>query len=420
MRTNRVALGVAFAGLVASCQTANDQMADELERVAKDWCLTIRASQVLPVYPLTEDLQPGDVFVTNVPLRDQVEIYEQRGFLPLDQHVVRLDIPAGSVAGSDGISYADFYSSSLLEGVNGGVSIRRPGWERYDADTQTATSPTSAEPAAEFVPLPRAAFPTYNFSVQEGKGLKLAIPIQGVPVGLGLMGTSRAQGSVTLSDAYTYGVDIAPLYMQLEDWWYSDPKIAEVFGAVAEAEDELYLRVVSRVYMIKGVDVALQNLEATGAGADAGVSPALDLLDLSTSDPTNWKASADAYNGILKALSETGLGESGGSFQFSQASQRSVAMSEDFGRPLVVGYLGFDIPIDANGMLGAPVPSFTRLQADWLAYDVSSESGDAELNWSELEFLLEDGASSVEVFPDGDGYLLRGWFADELEDDARE
>ena len=34
-----------------------------LERVARDWCLTIRASQIIPVYPLDEDIQVGDVFV---------------------------------------------------------------------------------------------------------------------------------------------------------------------------------------------------------------------------------------------------------------------------------------------------------------------------------------------------------------------
>ena len=63
----------------------------EMEQVAKDWCLTIRASQVLPVYPLTEDLQPGDVFVVPKPLSQQTSVYKQKGFLPLDQLVTRLD-----------------------------------------------------------------------------------------------------------------------------------------------------------------------------------------------------------------------------------------------------------------------------------------------------------------------------------------
>jgi hypothetical protein len=35
----------------------------QVRNVARDWCMTIRASQVIPVYPLTEDLQPGDIFL---------------------------------------------------------------------------------------------------------------------------------------------------------------------------------------------------------------------------------------------------------------------------------------------------------------------------------------------------------------------
>ena len=40
----------------------------QLEKVAKDWALIFRASQVIPVYPLTEDLQPGDVLLVSTPI----------------------------------------------------------------------------------------------------------------------------------------------------------------------------------------------------------------------------------------------------------------------------------------------------------------------------------------------------------------
>src|SRR4051812_26935896 len=36
------------------CPPSREKM---LETTAKDWCLTISASQVIPVYPLTEDIQ---------------------------------------------------------------------------------------------------------------------------------------------------------------------------------------------------------------------------------------------------------------------------------------------------------------------------------------------------------------------------
>ena len=78
---------LALACLSLSCTSWERQ--HQLERVAKDWCLTIRASQVIPVYPLTEDLQPGDVFLVQTPVKKQVEVYEKRGFLPLEQMLVR-------------------------------------------------------------------------------------------------------------------------------------------------------------------------------------------------------------------------------------------------------------------------------------------------------------------------------------------
>src|SRR5688572_30598370 len=64
----------------------------QLERVAKDWCLSIRASQVIPVYPLTEDVQPGDVFLVQTPYEDQIKVYQSRGFLPLENLITRIPI----------------------------------------------------------------------------------------------------------------------------------------------------------------------------------------------------------------------------------------------------------------------------------------------------------------------------------------
>jgi len=74
---------------LAGCNTTKSK-GKQTARVAKDWSLVIRASQIIPVYPLTEDLLPGDVFVVQARIEDQVKLYEERGFLPLDQLLVRL------------------------------------------------------------------------------------------------------------------------------------------------------------------------------------------------------------------------------------------------------------------------------------------------------------------------------------------
>ena len=331
----RLGGGLVSLALALGCASTED----ELERVAKDWCMTIRASQVLPVYPLSEDIQPGDVFLVQTSLSRQADIYRERGFLPLDQLVQRLkDLP-----------YADFYSSSYLTGTYAGVPHGRPGWP-----TNGAGGPMKA---------PRAAFPNYNFSVEKGSGIQLAIPIQGVATGLGFMGASRATGSVTISDAFTYAVDGESLVRKLYDWWLSDELLRETFAAIVRDTGEpVYLRVVTRVYLTGKVAVSLTNLDSKSAGADVGAAPALELLDLSRDDPTRIDSSAKAYQDALKALSEP-LNQSspGGSVRFTQASRRAVSLDETFDRPLVIGYLGFDVRVFEDGGLSAPIPSYATL-----------------------------------------------------------
>src|SRR5439155_17343739 len=122
----RIAL-YGFVLLVSGCCLTRQC---QLEHVAKDWCMTIRASQVIPVYPLTEDIQPGDVFLVQVPIDRQQQVYEDKGFLPLDNHITRLK-PSG---------YKQFYTNSFLPGTN---SVTLPlDWIR-----PSSTNFHSGEPA---------------------------------------------------------------------------------------------------------------------------------------------------------------------------------------------------------------------------------------------------------------------------------
>ena len=53
----RASTGAIVSGLIlVAAGSCASKKKTQLERVAKDWCLTIRASQVLPVYPLSEDV----------------------------------------------------------------------------------------------------------------------------------------------------------------------------------------------------------------------------------------------------------------------------------------------------------------------------------------------------------------------------
>src|SRR5438128_3838042 len=93
MQRRWIALGVCLLSM-AGCRTLDERRDDALARVARDWCLTIRASQVLAVYPLTEDLQVGDVFLVSTPIEDETKKLEAKGFLPLDNVIARIQ-PTG-------------------------------------------------------------------------------------------------------------------------------------------------------------------------------------------------------------------------------------------------------------------------------------------------------------------------------------
>jgi hypothetical protein len=94
------ALAMSFTG----CATLTEKTVErELEMVARRWCMTVRASQIIPIYPLNEDVQPGDVFVVETPAQRQASDYNKRGYLELEHLLVRLN-PAASYPGfySDG------------------------------------------------------------------------------------------------------------------------------------------------------------------------------------------------------------------------------------------------------------------------------------------------------------------------------
>ena len=54
---------------------------ESVARAAKDWCMTIRGSQVIPVYPLSEDVIPGDVFLVRSQIQHEQQEYKEKGFL---------------------------------------------------------------------------------------------------------------------------------------------------------------------------------------------------------------------------------------------------------------------------------------------------------------------------------------------------
>ena len=363
----------------------------QLEQVAKDWCLTIRAAQIIPVYPLTEDLQPGDVFIVSTPIAKQHETYTQKGFLPMDYMAARLPCP----------SYGEFYKASHTQ--DGASQVPHP--RRYASPQPTGSPASPGQPAppamhvtAEPAPAsgdqpkictPLAGFPSYTFTVRGGMGLQMAVPVKGVSVAMALMSADRAHGSVAISGAYTYGVDHETMVAAVREWARAPAVAARLAEIRQGSPDPVYLRVVARVYMARAFTVSVTKAQAWGfagrvtplvdprvkaAPSAGGAVPAPTEGAKSTAGspgaspnppPQALVATPDATHESIETQLDKAFASDaiGGSVRIVQASDRAVTMNEVFPRPLVVGYLGVDIPVLSNGDLGTPIATRERLES---------------------------------------------------------
>ncbi len=343
-------------------KSAEDLRERELQQVAKDWCLTIRASQVLPIYPLTEDLEVGDLFLVTRTLDEQDDEWQERGYLSFDRHVGRLA----------GLDFAGFYGGSWGIGSHTDTPHH---WQFPDP-------PRTQKPYTDWWLAPGAFFPTYTFSVSKGSGAQVAIPVQAVPVGLSLMSSQAATGTVALSDAHTYGLSLDQLLFRVQQW-AERPENRDLLDAArprpgsGSERPTAWLRVVSRVYVIGSLDVSLVNTDTAALGLDVGAdAPEIKLLEAAGGDAQAYQKALDAVNASLggagPAPAPAGTPSApadpepdpaggtpvtpapSGAMRLTHATRRSITAKETFDRPLIVGYLGFDFPLLEAGGLGAP------------------------------------------------------------------
>lgn len=349
---------------LAGCTTTKE---DQLQNVARDWALVIRASQVIPVYPLTEDLRPGDIFLVETPLQEKTQ-YEGDGFLRLDQHLERLH----------DLDYMTFYEQS--HGITD-VNVRPPEHWQFPETPPAQTPNTSGTPprkhtgATAWSIAPGAAFPTYTFKVNRGAGASIALPVSGVPIGLSLMQTDSASGTITLADVYTYGVSLHELRDKVKDWHKQHGHKTLLRKIRAAAGREIYVRVVSRVYLTGRVVVNMSNTRAFEAAGKAGAAEDVTLppprpAGVPGTEAERAAAPSAAENAARIARVEKDRVDAvqaaldampGAAVKIVQASSRTVTMNETFRRPLVVGFLGFDFPVLESGDLGPPLSTRARL-----------------------------------------------------------
>ena len=301
---------LASTALLAGCFTHSEEK--QLTSINKDWNRIIRASHIQPVYPLTQDILPGDVFLVSHDIED-TDAWRQPGYLPLDHLVTRL-YPEG---------YRSFYNNSWNSFTNPlpNEFLRNNSW-------------TNA---------PIAGFPSYSFTVKQGGGASVALPIQGIPVGLSLMGAKQASGCVTLAEAHTYGIDEISLRKQV---WEFVKTNKQQLTFLLPADRTNFLTVVTRVYAVGRVTVSMVNDSAKGGSLWGGSPKDVPIPNLTTTNPAvNFSNMLAAVNSSVPAATQASTVLPGGTLKFNAVSSRSVSMSETFVRPVIIGYNGFSFAI---------------------------------------------------------------------------
>lgn len=355
-------LVTALVTVAPGCASTRQQR--DLEAVARDWSYTIRASQVMPVYPPSEDVQPGDLFVVQMPLDQQEEVYDELGFLPLGNLLARI-APTG---------YANFYADSF----------------RIGADPEPLPEAFGRSDGKGWSRAPMAAFPSYAFSVGSDTRDAVAIPVSAVPVGMTLLDSGSADGSITISDVRTYGVDTASLFADVTRWAL-EPRNRELLkhygpggskksGLFATKTQYNHLRIVSRVYVTRRVIVSLRDTGARSGRIDTGLPDGPGLSGASSNQDADarkrYEQALAAVNSALDAALVREKLAPGGTVEVLASSSRSVAMDETLLKPLVIAYLGFDMKIFENGELGPPVPTQAILTGHADAPDLIFQPGD--------------------------------------------
>src|SRR4051794_34655799 len=338
----RRSVPLTVAVLLSGCSLFSPKKAitQQLENVAKEWCLTMRASQVLCVYPLSEDVQVGDIYLVNTSIPNQVKQYLQNGFLPFDMLLTRLQP----------VNYRAMYANAYAT---------QDQWGNIPHQWQFPANATTNN----WIAAPHAAFPSYTFSVQQGQSLKLAVPVQAVPVGLSLLNSNQAHGAIEIDDASTYGIDQLSLDQQGESWAACPTTRAPLARYAPDGPlNTHYTRVIARVYLTGKVNVSLTNDAQRGGGLDAGVAQTAQTPAAPAAGET-----AQAYSNLITTLNNSISGgttatKPGGSIRIAAVSSRSVSMSETFDRPIVIGFLAYDRAIGPGGILGQPRPTLQQME----------------------------------------------------------
>ncbi|MBV8047187.1 MAG: hypothetical protein JO171_08550 [Paludibacterium sp.] len=340
---------------------------DPTQSVATSWGQELRQMQVEPVFPIREDIQPGDVFIL---CAGSDPTHPSKQVLPISTYWTRLDATTIKQL------LEDYYRTRLIMPINkvvGGQAASQPSIQQ-----NTSASGT-------FTHLQLVAFPDAMHASLDSRSLSALIP---AGVALGRFGISSQEvdsGSLSITSASYYGLPQAKIMPLVKEQIGPNGELGrEDFKKALDAKEaecqplNLYAQavVVSEVFLANGIRLKLQSSKAATAqmqlntvlSSGSTVANTLSTIQkLQASAATAGKTQAPAGNGgtasgqdaQTQALSAavvsllTGMESSqenlpGVSGTITTGSTGTISMDSIFTKPLVFGYRGVHIRKNAS------------------------------------------------------------------------
>lgn len=314
--------------------------------ISKQWALTVRNVGIQPIYPPREDVQVGDIYFSRVQPDEENRRMRERGYVPLDLWVAHLSLKE---------ELGKFYSDRLLFGetraFQAGGGQADPSYLASDA-----RSGRSEPRMARLVSFP--AFATSTIARDGGQAeLNRFVPTEVLSY---LFRSQRGglQGmTLGASMAESYGLPADIVFRAFQKEFASNEELGKLLGvlqpvrlgdkgedraglrAVVTGKNKVayanhhYVKLVTEIYQVRSLDITLrmkpysfwdgygQNLPFNGVNVER----------LNQQLERNLPAAA-----------------SGGNVRFVSVGQDSVGLRRTFARPLVIGYRGVLVRINAQ------------------------------------------------------------------------
>ncbi|HBR05912.1 MAG TPA: hypothetical protein DD766_02110 [Desulfovibrio sp.] len=330
-------------------------------QVAKNWGNMVAEMNISPTFPPREDVQPGDIYTSQLNKAEAEAALQREGKLPISTYL-------GSISTDLQPAISDYYRQRYAFPAT--VMPNKP--ESGDAESPAAApagktgksasgsqAAKGKEPTPEvtdvFGPrhlerLPYVAFPEFTVSSARSAEVGALFPIEAVAASAGFFTSDVQSVSLKLENASAYGLPQPDVLKVLIKKWggtqgyLTFPKEWEKFWPKGK---DAYL--VTEVYLVREIEASVKMDKSSGfaAAAQVGETNPLTGATAMSTEAANAASHLESLNKNLAALSGTG-----GRLQIMAASGNSVAMKRTLPYPVVVGFKYIRLTRIAPGMEG--------------------------------------------------------------------